>query len=63
MPHIVGKLSMKAITLLEISYQSEVYRESYGPSKSRESQVWATWEFGDKMPFGCGLRGEAQSIL
>jgi hypothetical protein len=36
--HIVGKISSRAITLLETSLQSEVFKQSYGPPKSRESQ-------------------------
>jgi len=38
-PHTVGKLSTKATTLLQIALQSEVYSQSYGAPKSRESQV------------------------
>jgi hypothetical protein len=44
MPHIVGKLSTRATTLFWTSSQLKVYRESYGPPKLRESQVW---EFQD----------------
>jgi hypothetical protein len=44
MPHTVGKLLTRDTTLLHTSYQLEVFRESYGPSKLRESQVW---EFQD----------------
>jgi hypothetical protein len=40
----VGKLSTRATTLLEISSQLEVCKESYGPPKLQESQVW---EFQD----------------
>jgi hypothetical protein len=40
----LGKLSTRATTLLQTSSQSEVFRKSYGPPKSRESQVW---EFRD----------------
>jgi hypothetical protein len=36
-PHIVGKLSTRATTLLETALRSEVCRRSYAPSKSRES--------------------------
>jgi hypothetical protein len=42
--HPVGKISTRDITLLEISSQSKVYIQSYGPSKLRESQLW---EFRD----------------
>jgi hypothetical protein len=42
--HIVGKLSMRATTLLKISPQSKVYTQSYEPRKLQESQFW---EFQD----------------
>jgi hypothetical protein len=42
--HIVNKLSTRATTLLQTSSQSEVYTQSYGLSKLRESQ---RWEFRD----------------
>jgi hypothetical protein len=32
-------------------------------SPNFENFVTPIWEFWDKMPFGCGLREEAQSIL
>jgi len=38
-PHIVGKLSTKATTLLQIALRSEVCSQSYGASKSRKSQL------------------------
>jgi hypothetical protein len=42
-------------------------REVMGPPKSRESQPWQFQDshlgVTDKMPFECGPRGEAQSIL
>ncbi len=37
-PHIVAKLSTRAKTLLWTSFQSEVFTQSYGPPKLRESQ-------------------------
>jgi hypothetical protein len=42
--HTFEKLSTKATTLLQTSFQSEVCTQSYGPPKSRESQLW---EFQD----------------
>jgi hypothetical protein len=42
--HTVEKLSTRAITFLETSFQSEVFMRSYGPLKLRESQLW---EFRD----------------
>jgi hypothetical protein len=42
--HIVGNLSMKAITLLETSSQSKVFTQSYGASKLQKFQLW---EFQD----------------
>jgi hypothetical protein len=44
MRHIVSKLSTRATTLLQTSLQSEVYKRSYAPTKSQESQLW---EFRD----------------
>jgi hypothetical protein len=38
--HTVGKLLMKATTLLQTSFPSEVCTQSYGAPKSRESQPW-----------------------
>ncbi len=38
-PHIVGKLSTRAITLLQTISQSKVCSQSYGAPKSRESQL------------------------
>jgi hypothetical protein len=38
-PLTVGKLSMKATTLLQIAPRSEVCSQSYGASKSRESSL------------------------
>jgi hypothetical protein len=55
MQHIVGKLSKRATTLLQISFQLEVCTQSYKTPKLWESQA--------KMPFGCGPHGEAQNIL
>jgi hypothetical protein len=40
MQHTVEKLLMKAITYLQTSSQSEVYMQSYGAPKSKESQPW-----------------------
>jgi len=41
--------------------------QSYEPPKLRESQLGnfgtPTWESRDKMSLGCGLHGEAHSIL
>jgi len=38
-PHIVGKLSTRATTLLQTTPQSEVCLQSYGAPKLRESQL------------------------
>ncbi len=35
--HVVGKLSMKDTTLLETSFPSKVYTQSYEAPKSKES--------------------------
>jgi hypothetical protein len=37
--HTVGKLSTRAITLLQTALRSEVYSQSYGAPKSRKSQL------------------------
>jgi hypothetical protein len=65
--HTVGKLSMRAIILLQTSSRSEVCKGIMRP-QNRESpncQKFGTptWESQDKKPFGCGPRGELQSIL
>jgi hypothetical protein len=46
-PHIIGKLSMRATTLFYTSPQSKVCTRSYGPPKCRKSQFW---EFQDGSP-------------
>jgi hypothetical protein len=72
--HTVGKLSTRATTLLQTASRSELCTRSYAPSKSRESQLAGFRDFhaglrgspgspGSEKPFGCGLRGESQSIL
>jgi hypothetical protein len=38
MPHTLGNLSTRAITLLQTLPQSKVFKRSYGPPNSRESQ-------------------------
>jgi hypothetical protein len=43
-PHTIGMFSTRVITLLQTSFQSEVYTQNYGPPKSWESQLW---EFRD----------------
>jgi hypothetical protein len=45
MQHIVEKLSTRDIILLQTSFQSKVYTQSYGPPKSRESQL-CEWHLG-----------------
>jgi hypothetical protein len=42
--YIVENISTKATILLQISFQSKVCTQSYGPPKSRKSQLW---EFRD----------------
>jgi len=62
MAHTVGKLSMRATTLIQTSPQSEVCTQSYGTPKLQESQFW---EFQDSQQndFGCWPCGQAQIIL
>jgi len=38
--HTVGKLSTRAKTLLQTTFRSEVYSQSYGAPKSRKSELW-----------------------
>jgi hypothetical protein len=38
-PHTIKKLSMRATTFLQTSFQSEVCTQSYGPPKAWESQL------------------------
>jgi hypothetical protein len=40
MRHTVEKLLTRAITLLQTSSPSEIYTQSYGAPKLRESQPW-----------------------
>jgi hypothetical protein len=47
--YTVGKLSTRATTFLQTSYQSHVYTQSYGPIKLQESQLW---EFQESHYFG-----------
>jgi hypothetical protein len=39
MQHTIENLLMRAITLFQTTFQSEVYSQSYGAPKSRESQL------------------------
>ncbi len=43
--HIVGKLSTRATTSLQVAPQSEVFSQSYGAPKSQESQLAQFWNF------------------
>jgi hypothetical protein len=49
-PHIVGKLSTRAINFLETSPQSEVWKRNYGPPKSWKSQFWEFRDFQLESP-------------
>jgi hypothetical protein len=66
-PHTVGKLSTRATTLLSTALRSKVYSQSYGASKSRESQGEISGlpreSPGREKSFRCGPCGEAHSIL
>ncbi len=42
----VGNILMRAITLLMISFLSEVCTQNYGPPKSYDCQVWEFWGVG-----------------
>jgi hypothetical protein len=49
-PHIVEKLSTRAITLLQTALRSEVCKRSYAPSKSRESLLAGFRDFHAGVP-------------
>jgi hypothetical protein len=53
-PHIVGKLSMRATTLLQTASRSEVCLQSYAASKSRESWLAQFRVLGQKGHFDVG---------
>jgi len=42
--HTVGKFLMRNIILLQTSFPSEVYTQSYGAPKLQESQLWQFWD-------------------
>jgi hypothetical protein len=44
MQHTVGKILTRAITLLQTLLQLEVWKRSYRPPKSWESQLWEFWD-------------------
>ncbi len=67
-PHIVGKISTRATTLLQTALQSEVCRRSYAPYKVPGVLVGGISGLPRgsperEKPFGCRPRGESQSIL
>jgi hypothetical protein len=55
--HILGKISSRAIILLETSSQSEVFKQSMGLQNCGSPNLGnfgiPTWESRDKMTFGC----------
>jgi hypothetical protein len=66
--HTVGKLSMRAITLLQNAPRFEVCSQSYGGSKVAGVPAGAIsglpfGSLGREKPFGCRPRGKVQSIL
>ncbi len=48
--HTIGKLSTRAITLLQTAPQFKVYLQSYGASKSWESQLARFWDSHSGVP-------------
>jgi len=48
--HTIGKLSMRAITLLQIASRSKVCSQSYGAPKSWESRMARFWDSHSKVP-------------
>ncbi len=48
--HIIGKLSTRATTLLWTSSQSKVCSQSYGATKSQESQLARFWDSHSGVP-------------
>jgi hypothetical protein len=61
-PYIIGKISTRATTLCETSFQSKVYTKSYGPSKWQESQFQKFKEFQDSQ-FRCPKKNDIGSAL
>ncbi len=53
--HIVGKLLMRATTLLSTSFQSEVCTQSYMAPNLQESQLWEMGVLGQKCHLDVGL--------
>jgi len=49
-PHIVGKLSTRATTLLQTELRSKVCSQSYGAPKSRESHLARFWDSHSGVP-------------
>ncbi len=59
--HTIGKILTKATTLLYTSFQSEVYTQSYGAPKLRESQLQ---EFRDShLDVGIGIESHLDTGL
>ncbi len=59
MQHTVGKLSMRLQLCFKPHFNPTSKREVMGPQSRRSPNFGnfrtPTWEFRDKMPFGCGL--------
>jgi hypothetical protein len=58
-PHTIGKLSTRATTSLHTALWSEVFSQSYGAPKSRESQLA---RFLDSLPGVPGVPGEKSHL-
>jgi hypothetical protein len=62
--HGVGKISTKAITLIQTSLRSNSAVGSYGGSKFQEDNFGTPFrESREFVPFGCSPHGELQRIL
>jgi hypothetical protein len=64
MRHSVKKILMKATTFFKPHFDQRSAHKVMGPQSSKNPNFGnfgtPIWEFWDKMPFGCGPRGEAQ---
>jgi hypothetical protein len=66
-PHTVGKLLTRTTTLLENSSQLEVFTQNYGPQSCGSPNFGnfgtPTWEYRDKMTFGCWFCGQTKYTI
>jgi len=67
MQHIIETLLTRATTMFQTYLHRRSTRKVMVPQSRKSPNLGnfetPTWESQDKKPFGCGPRGEAQSIL